>query len=250
MTMDEEKPNISKYSGMHEENIDIIFWKIAEMMVNGEIDKVKSYTEYATLLPPILAKYINYPTTTAYLLDVSPPTLCHHIFKFFLIAKCNACFIRAINQIKRKFPVVLGIVRLINEERGKIEGVIKDMLNDMETRLIALEVVKNLDKETGKLFLNEIMNIARNDIGEAQYMALEILTSYIDMEEVEELFINYLDDWDPKVKAISAVALLNGKNKEKIVERVKSAMALERDKYVQFLYKRLLNKFGGESNDA
>ncbi len=247
---DSDKPAPLRYSGMHEGNIDIMFWKVIKYMMEKKTDDAISLGgEYVKLFPPLLVKYLNKPEVSAYLVDVSPQILAYLMFKFFILLKCYGCIVNVLKGIKDKFSVVIAIVRLMDENEEAIVNVIKSILKDNDLKVVGIDIIKHMDKEKGEIFLDEIISIAKKDVGMAQYAALEVLTSYVDDDRVEDLFISYIDDWDKKVRQISAIALMNGKKKEEIIDRVKSAMRFERDKYVLFLYKRLLNKFGG-SHDA
>ncbi len=77
-----------------------------------------------------------------------------------------------------------------------------------------LYLLKNMSKECQSLFLDQLLEIARKEIGKPQYLALEILEYFVDLEDVKKLFIEFLDDWDKEVKKRAILALSSIKEEE------------------------------------
>ena len=112
------------------------------------------------------------------------------------------------DRIKSKRMLMLGIMELVKQDPKMVDKLLKKDIN-------TLMVFKKLPKDLRKPFKETLSIIARTEIGEKQYLALEALSDFIeDDPELKEFFYSLLNDWDERVRYIVLKTLAKNPDEE------------------------------------
>ncbi len=229
------KDKLSPFSerNVHEENIPRTFWEAVERLKEG-----KGYDGDISAFPHLGAKYVRGEGVP--LINITPTQLAELLLELFWGREELKVFLKEAGPVP---PLLVALAHVV--ERRKAVPFLKEMLSDENLRPLALELLSHLPREMREELLEEVVAIARKEVGLVQHKALQLLADFVEREEVKDLFLSFLDDWDKEVRKISAVALYKVRDK-KVAERAREALELEKDPYVAFLMKRLLQESDGE----
>lgn len=221
-----------------ERNISDIFWRCMRLMVEN---KEKEACEIAKNAGPIVgsvaAEYANAPKRT-YLVEMSANRLAYLSAKLFFSAGMKDAFGSFVKVGDGSASVVAGMDRLVRERPDALEWLREMMEGNKEAVLALLSKINN--EEVEEKFREELIEMAREEIDDIQYMALEALKNIAKKDgEAQKVFIALIDDWDEKVRMISAEAMQNVKN-ELLVEQAKKALKEETNKYIAHLLQRII----------
>jgi len=222
------KDKLSPFSerNVHEENVHTAFWRAVEAWREG-----KEYRGDVSLFPHVAAKYIKGEATP--LLDISPMELAYILLNA-LWGREEALYL--LREVGPTPPMLFALARVIRERGG--EELLREMLKREDTRLLGLKALLHIDRERVEPLLEDVVAIARKEVGQQQHLALEVLKDFVERPEVKELFMSFLDDWDKEVRKISAMAL-QGVVDEDVRRKAQEALELEQDPYIAFLMRRL-----------
>jgi len=221
-----------------ERNISDIFWKCIKLMVekreNEAIELVKNNGD---VIGGIAAEYASAPKRT-YLVDMSANRLAYLSLKLFFKAGMKDAFRNFLIRGHGAPPLVAGMDRLIKEQPEAVDWLKEVMEENTESVLAILSKINNTEVE--EKFKRELIEIAREEIDDVQYMALEALKNIAKKdEEVQKVFIALIDDWDEKVRLLSAEAM-QGVNSEILAEQAKKALKEETNKYIAHLLQKII----------
>jgi len=221
-----------------ERNISDIFWKCIKLMVeNRENEAIEVAKNAGNILGNVAAEYANAPKRT-YLVDMSANRLAYLSLKLFFTAGMKDAFGNFVRSGNGSPPFVAGMDRLIKERPEVAEWLKEAMEENAEPVLAVLSKINN--EEVEEKFKRELIETAREEIDDVQYMALEALKNIAKKdEEVQKVFIALIDDWDEKVRALSAEAMQNVKN-EFLAEQAKKALKEETNKYIANLLQKII----------
>ncbi|MGC8899165.1 MAG: HEAT repeat domain-containing protein [Candidatus Micrarchaeia archaeon] len=221
-----------------ERNISDIFWKCMELMVeNREKEAIEIAKNAGAMMGSVAAEYANAPKRT-YLVDMSSNRLAYLSAKLFFTANMKDAFDNFVKVGNGSASVVTGMDRLIKEQPKVVEWLRELMEENAEAVLAVLSKINN--EQVEEKFREELIETAREEIDDVQYMALEALKNIAKKdEEVQKVFIALIDDWDEKVRMLSAEAMQNVKN-ELLAEQAKKALKEEKNKYIAHLLQRIV----------
>ena len=222
--------------GMLDENPSYIFEKAIELYNEGKkeeslklMEKIKDNLDF--LVERNLEKSNQFHS------KMSKRSLINTLVKIIIDMECEECFFSLAKRIYKGLEISLAVSRNLNNK--KMMEWIKDMLKS-EFTIEALHILKDIETEKQEAFLEEIMRIAKEEVETPQYLALEILSSFTDREEIKNLFINFVSDWDKEVRRISIMALSKYGKEEKVREALEEALEDERDESLKFSIKTIL----------
>ena len=167
--------------------------------------------------------------------NMSKASLCYYAFKLYVHFKCWECMKELVKELGDTSACTIAFERFISEGN---ESALKEMFAKFPEEL--LKMLQDTPPEKLAPFFDEIFKIAKNEIGERQYLALMLLYGFLNKEEVKQLFKVFAQDWDPKVRRIAINALL--KIDEDMADFAKRLLKEEDDPINQSLLRRLLNE--------
>ncbi|MEM2948057.1 MAG: HEAT repeat domain-containing protein [Candidatus Anstonellales archaeon] len=221
-----------------ERNISDIFWKCIKLMVEK---KEKEACEIARnvggMMGNLAAEYANAPKRV-YIVNMSANRLAYLSAKLFFMAGMKDAFANFLKIGNGSPSIVAGVDRLIKEYHEGVEWLREVMKEDRVSVISLLSKINN--EEVEKEFKPELIETAREEIDDVQYMALEALKNLAKKDEdVQKVFIALIDDWDEKVRMLSAEAMQNVKN-ELLGEQAKKALKEETNKYIAHLLQKII----------
>ena len=222
--MNEEKKSWKNRETLEDVNVNSLYWKAIERVKNGNIDEaIKIIKDYVYLTPQIFSSYIKNEELKP-LLDISKASLCYYTIMLYVKIDCIDCIRKLINEIGNSIYLTIAFERIVKED----EMIAREVINNLSqySRELAL-LLFSLSDESKKKFLKEIINIAKYEFGEAQYLALQSLYNFIDEDEVFKIFKFFVSDWDPKVRNIALNALLLLKEREDVKDLAKKLIKEE-----------------------
>ncbi len=222
--------------GMLDENPSYVFEKAIELYMEGEKDKgIKLMEKIKDNLDFLVER--NLKKSDKFQSKISKRTLINTLVKMILEMKCEECFINLVKRIYKGLEISLAVSR--NIENELLIKWIKEMLkSEMNTE--ALYILKDMETEKQKIFLEELQTIAKEEVELPQYLALEILSSFSDIEDIKNMFISFISDWDKEVRRISIMALSKYAKEERVKEALEEALEDERDESLKFTLRTLL----------
>ncbi len=214
-----------------------LMWEIVSIY---KTDKEKAYklAEYILLnLPFIAAKYLN--SNSVLLSNISKPNMASIILDIFLHFDCYECFEQFITLVPEKIILVIGLLKNINNKK-EIEFINRMLEN--ENMVEILDILEFFPNEVIRKFKKKLIDIASNEIDQPQYKALKILSALIDEDEdVLNLFVKFISDWDINVRKIVITSLLFVKSKDKIIKNIKDAYLEEDNNELKLILKKMIN---------
>ncbi|NPA22333.1 MAG: hypothetical protein GXN92_02005 [Candidatus Micrarchaeota archaeon] len=137
---------------------------------------------------------------------MSPPAF--FLFVLQLLRKKGIPYYTFLDEIKSKRILLLGVAELAKHDPELLEDLLKK-------NLTILSIFKKLPSDMRKPFKDTLSIVARTEIGEMQYQALEALSDLIyEDPDLMEFFYSLLHDWDDKVRHIVLKALAKQPNEE------------------------------------
>jgi len=213
--------------GMHEVNVNRIYWNAMNKMKEGNIEEAASLLkEHAHLIPRILSTYVLDENMKP-LVNISKVNLCYYTLLIFSKLECNECIVETVKLLEDSIYLSLAFERLIKENEEIANSIINKLMENNQE--IAIYVISNISEELRERFLEHIIRIAKYEFGKTQYTALQALYPFINREEVLKLFIFFASDWDKQTRRISLNALLMVKDKEEIKKLAKRLAKEEND---------------------
>ena len=221
-----------------ERNISDIFWKCIKLMIeNKEEEAERVAKNTGGMLGSVAADYASAPKR-AYLVDMSANRLAYLSLKLFFKAGMKDAFENFLRTGNRSASIIAGMDRAIKEHPDAVEWLREIMKENSEAVLAVLSKIN--DEGVEEKFKKELIEIAKEEIDDVQYMALEALKNIEKKdEEVQKVFIALIDDWDEKVRMLSAEALQNVKN-EFLGNQAKKALKEESNKYIVNLLQKII----------
>jgi len=221
-----------------ERNISDIFWKCIKLMVEGkESEAIEVARSTGAILGNVAVEYASAPKRT-YLVGMSANRLAYLSAKLFFTASMKDAFSNFVRRGNGFSSIVAGMDRLIKERPEVVEWLREEMEEDPNPVLAILSKINN--EEVEEKFKMELMEIAKEEIDDMQYMALEALRNIAKKdEEVQKVFIALIDDWDERVRLLSAEAMQGVKNRL-LAEQAKKALKEETNKYIIYLLQKII----------
>ncbi len=227
---------------LHERNTSDIFWSAVKAYVEGgedaAIEKIKGDDPH--IIQNIAVKHLT-DNKSVMFAQVTRGTLAYIVLRLLFRLGCTDCIKNLIRDASGSIYMTVGLSRFV-EEVKKAEGLVKDLITDEDAGLEMLKALRKASPETVSAFLEQIKEVARNDIGEKQYMALGMLAEYAKNPDVESIFAGFLDDWDVEVRKISVLALMTSKKNKGTKDAAARALELETDETVKALLQKLVNE--------
>lgn len=221
-----------------EMNISDIFWKCIKLMIENKEEEAERIAKNAGgVLGSIAAEYASAAKST-YLVDMSANRLAYLSLKLFFKAGMKDAFGNFLRTGNGSASVVAGMDRAIKEHPDAVEWLREGMKENTGAVLAVLSKIN--DEGIEEKFKKELIEIANEEIDDIQYMALEALKNIAKKdEEVQKVFIALIDDWDEKVRMLSAEAMQNVKN-EFLGKQAKKALKEESNKYIVNLLQKII----------
>jgi hypothetical protein len=230
---------------LHEKNTSDIFWSAIKAYVEGgedaAVEKIRGDDPH--IMQNIAVKHLT-DSKSVMFAQVTRGTLAYIVLRLLFRLGCTDCIKNLIRDSSGSIYMTVGLSRFI-EEVKEAEGLAKGLIADEDAGLEMMKALKKASPETVSKFLDQIKEVARNDIGEKQYMALGMLAEHANEPEIRSIFAGFLDDWDAEVRKISALALMMAKGDKETRDAAARALELETDETV----KALLQKLVGEKED-
>jgi hypothetical protein len=236
---DEQQQKWRFRDALHERNTSDLFWSAVKLYLEkGEdaaVEGIKGDDPH--IIQNIAVKHLT-DSKSVMFAQVTRGTLAFIVLRLLFRIGCTDCIKNLVRDCSGSIYITVGLSRFIEEtkEAGKF---LNELLLDEEAGLEMMKALRKSSTETISSFLNIIKEVARNDIGEKQYMALGMLAEHMGAPEVKQIFIGFLDDWDSEVRKVSALALLSAKKDSEIAAAAKRALEIETDEGMKPLLKRL-----------
>jgi hypothetical protein len=231
---------------LHERNTSDIFWSAVKAYVEGgedaAIDKIKGDDPH--IIQNIAVKHLT-DSKSVMFAQVTRGTLAYIVLRLLFRLGCTDCIKNLIRDSSGSIYMTVGLSRFIEEVKAA-EGIVRELIADEDAGLEMLKALKKASPETVSAFLGQIKEVARNDIGEKQYMALGMLAEYANDSDVKSIFAGFLDDWDIEVRKIAALALMTAKKDKEISDAAARALELETDETVKALLQKLVGEKEGK----
>jgi hypothetical protein len=220
--MKEEKKGWKNKETLEDVNVNSLYWKSIEKIKNGKIEEaIMIIKDHIKFTPQICSLYIKNDELKP-LIDISKASLCYYTIILYTEANCIECLKKLIDELGNSIYLAIAFERIIKEDEELAKEIISQ-LSQKSVRELSM-LLSSLSNESKKKFLKEILDIAKYEFGEAQYLALQSLYPFINDEEVFKIFKFFASDWDPKVRNIALNALLLVKEKEEVKQLVKKLM--------------------------
>ena len=214
---------------VHEDNIPLAFWRAVQKLKEGG-----SVEGDISLFPHVAAKYVR--GEAAPMMDLTPTELAYLLLRLFWDKPELKTFLKETGPTP---PLLYALSHVLEEKQDY--SVLREWMRDESLREVALRLLPLLKEEVIHTIKEELMRIAQREVGKAQHQALLALKNLVEEDDVKDLFISFLDDWDKEVRKISAMALARVKD-DRVAEKAKEALEMEDDPYIAFLMKRLIKK--------
>jgi len=214
---------------LHDVNVNKLYWNSIEKLTLKEDQKaLEIINDYISITPRIVENYIKNRELKP-LLNISKATMCYYTLILYIKANCIECLKNLVRFLHGSVELSLGFERLLREEKNneQVSNFIKKLIKEGQLEILML--LSNLSDELKMPFLEEIKNVAKNEIGEAQYIALNILSTFIEDKEVLSIYKQMANDWDIKVRRISLNVLAKLKDREDIKALAKKLLRDETD---------------------
>ena len=201
-----------------EEDLPKRMWDAVELARSGKLEEaVNLLKDDIDLTPKLFSKYITSKDLSP-LVDVSRSTLCFYALLIYHKAGCISCISSLLKDVSHTPECQVAVKRFMESVEGSLET-LKKVLDQSPMEL--LYVLHDLPKEDVEKLYEDIFKIAKNEIGEKQYLALMVVEQFINREEVFDLFKGFAEDWDPKVRRIAIGALSrSGRDVRQLFEKL------------------------------
>lgn len=227
---------------LHERNASDVFWSTVKAYIDGgekaALEAAKGSDPH--ILQNIAVKHIT-DNSSVMFVQITRGTLAFIVLKLLLRMDCKECIKNLVRDASGSIYMTVGLSRFIDEVKAA-EEVAKELITDEEAGVEMMKALKRATPTVVSSFLAQIKEVARNDIGEKQYLALGILAEHIDNPDVKKIFAGFLDDWDIEVRKMSALSLLTAKKDKEITEAASKALEIETDDTVKALLQNLVGE--------
>ncbi|RME14490.1 MAG: hypothetical protein D6797_08670 [Bdellovibrio sp.] len=223
--------------GFHEENVNKKMWDALLLIQEDKEEEAVSLLEGTIeTTPQLLSKYIKKKDLSP-LIDASRSTLCYYGIRLYIKASCIPCLSSFLNALAGTPECAVALKRAL-KDKGSKDIFNKLLKEDPEALLMAFQ---ELSAKELQPFFEMLFKIAKNEIGEKQYLALMLLYKFISEKEVKDLFMVFAEDWDTRVRRISLNALLSIKDDEAVKKLAKRLIRDEEDALNVSILKRILS---------
>jgi hypothetical protein len=224
---------------LHEDNTSDIFWSSVKSYIEGDekaaFDKIK---DDPSLIQSVATKHIL-DNKSMMFIQITRGTLANVVIEMFFKIDEIGCIKNLIRDTSGSLYLTIGLSKFI-EETKRAEGMIKGMILDDEIGLETMKALKKSSSETIFRFLEQIKESAKNDIGEKQYIALQMLSENMEDASVRTVMADFLDDWDAEVRRICALALAPFKDEKEVKEAASRALEVETEEDIKLLLLKLV----------
>ncbi len=220
---------------LHERNASDVFWATVKAYIDGgekaALEKAKGSDPH--IMQNIAVKHITENTSVMFV-QVTRGTLAYIVLRILFRMGCKECIKNLVRDASGSIYITVGLSRFIDEVKDA-DALVKELIADEEAGIEMMKAMKRASPSVLSSFLAQIRDVARNDIGEKQYLALGMLAEHTDNPEIKAIFIGFLDDWDIEVRKMSALSLLTAKKDKEISDAASKALELETDETVKAL---------------
>lgn len=235
----QEKPNLYFKEGMLDENPSLAFWKAMEKAKENNLDSALVYAgKIRENIPYLTSKYLN-QDIASFNIPLSKTMLADFSIKLIKLLGYQEGIGDLVLRAHKNIEISIALSKNWDDT---LKNWIRKILSNDDYKIPMLEIIKKMEKKNQEEFLENLVEIAKNEVDQAQYISLEILNEFSDKKEVLELFLKFVDDWDKEVKirAIEAVSKFNFKPEvRKALER---AYDDERDESIKHLIMHALKE--------
>jgi len=226
---------------LHEDNASDLFWSSVKSYIEGDeksaLSKIK---ENPSIIQSVASKHIL-DNRSMMFVQVTRGTLANLVIEMFFKIEAIDCIKGLIRDTAGSLYLTIGLSKFI-EENKKAEALVKQMILDESIGLEAMKAIRKSSSETISRFLDPIMECAKNDIGEKQYISLQLLAEHVSNKEARKIMVDFLDDWDSEVRRICALSLAPFRKDKEVNEAASRALEVETEEDI----KLLLIKLAGE----
>ena len=233
---------------LHEDNASDIFWSSVKLYIEGdEKSALAKIRENPSIIQSVASKHIQ-DNKSMMFVQVTRGTLANIIIEMFYKIEAIDCIKGLVRDTAGSLYLTIGLSKFIEENR-KAEDLVKEMILDESIGLEAIKAIQKSSSETISRFLDPIMECAKNEIGEKQYIALQLLAEHAEKKEVRKIMVDFLDDWDSEVRRICALALAPFRKDKEVSKAASKALEVETEEDIRLLLIKLAGEGNGPDNN-
>jgi hypothetical protein len=233
---------------LHEDNASDIFWSSVKSYIEGdEKSALAKIKENPSIIQSIASKHVT-DNKSMMFVQVTRGTLANIIIEMFFKIDAIDCIKGLVRDTAGSLYLTIGLSKFI-EENKKAEALVKEMLVDESIGLETMKAIRKSSSETIARFLEQIMECAKNEIGEKQYISLQLLAEHVDNKAVRKIMMDFLDDWDAEVRRICALSLAHFKDDDEVNEAASKALEVETEEDIKLLLIKLTGGTDGPDDN-
>ncbi|MFH2106901.1 MAG: HEAT repeat domain-containing protein [Candidatus Micrarchaeota archaeon] len=250
------KPKLKKFASHPDKNIRDVFWDIMGLYATKKEvspEEIRHHENSRMALVRIAVSTLSNPEKDSS--GLTPNFTALYTLMMLLDEDWEDAFIEFVSEsyeAKKRpmLPVIVALNKLAENSRykEKLSSLLSSMIRDRySTECTTAYLTELHNKEMVKEMKKELMIIARSDIEENQYNAINALTHIQDEEDVQALFINLLNHWDEETRRMVAM-ILSEKVDSKVLKAAKRQMGFETNQYITKILKKIVSKGEKDGN--